>query len=222
VKVFVADLAAKRGVCETARFVDISKGTISGWMNTRDQLEEQPPAKRACRYRVKKKIDLEDHVVGYCRELRERMLPVTLTIAYLEAMRINEDPDRKISLHWLWCVLRRNGFSSRAVTSFWRKTYDQGVVDKFLVDHIPSFSAYRRELVLNMDETSVQFEVVPRRTFDVRVSTITRLSTAGLEKCFTVILTVTAEGQLLPPYLIHKRKNHPSRRAAPRSHHQCQ
>ena len=100
VKVFVADLAERKGICETARFVDISKGTIAGWIGAREQLVELPPAKRACRYRVAKKPDMEEHVVKYCMELRERMLPVSLKIAYIEAMRVNEDPDRKVSLPW--------------------------------------------------------------------------------------------------------------------------
>ena len=211
VKVFVADLAERKGICETARFVDISKGTIAGWIGAREQLVELPPAKRACRYRVAKKPDMEEHVVKYCMELRERMLPVSLKIAYIEAMRVNEDPDRKVSLPWLWRVLRRNGFSCRAITSFGRKAYDQVVVDEFLAEYIPRFSAHKRELVLNMDETSVQFEVVPKRTFDVKGSTTTRLLTSGLEKkCFTVILTITANGALLLPYLIYKRKTIPS------------
>ena len=60
VKLFVAELATRNGVCETARFVGISKGTISGWMSSRAQLEGQPHAKRACRYHVKKKVDLEE------------------------------------------------------------------------------------------------------------------------------------------------------------------
>ena len=153
-------------VCETARFVDISKGTIAGWMEERDRLAEQPPAKRACRYRVANKGDLEGHLVNYCKELREQMLQVSLKIVFIEAMRVNRDPNRKVSLYWLWKVLRHNGFSSRAVTSFGRKGYDKDVVDKFLAEHVPRFSAHRRELVLNMDETSVQFEVVPKRTYE--------------------------------------------------------
>ena len=129
----------------------------------------------------------------------------------MEASRINEDPERKISVYWLWKILKKNGFSNRAISSIGRKTLDEGVVKEFLSEHVPTFLSQPRNLILNMDETCVQFEVIPKRTYDLRGSTNTRLVTAGLEKkSFTVVLTVTADGEMLTPYVIHKLKKVPS------------
>jgi hypothetical protein len=169
-----------------------------------------PPTKKARRYRVSKKEDLEEHLVNFCTELRAKSLPINLSILFVEASRFNDNTDIKVSIYWLWKMLRRNGFSNRRVSSFGRKSYDQTAIDDFLAVNIPKMSTYRPECIMNMDETSVQFEVVPRHTFDFRGSSTTRLSTAGLErKCFTVVLTITAAGQCLKPFVIHKRKTVP-------------
>ena len=74
----------------------------------------------------------------------------------------------------------------------------------------PIFASQSHDFILNMDETSVQFDIPPRWTYDFRGCSTTRILTSGLEKkCFTVVLTVSASGVMLMPYVIHKLKNPP-------------
>jgi len=141
-----------------------------------------PPEKKARRYGLSKRIELEEHLIDYCKELREKQLPLTLTVLYVEALRVNEDPEKKISVYWLWKILKKNGFSNRAVSSVGRKTYSEEVVQEFLYKYVPCFISQPRNLVINMDETCVQFEIIPKRTYDYSGSTNTRLVTSGLEK----------------------------------------
>ena len=62
-------------------------------------------------------------------------------------------------------------------------------------------------LIGNMDETPAYFDVVPGRTLDRKGQKSILLRTTGSEKRhLTVVLTVTASGDVLPPMVIFKGK----------------
>ena len=110
VKIFVADVAERQGVVRTADFLGVPHQTVSDWVRDKGSIAEMPPEKRARRHRVQKKTDLEAHLVDYCREIREKQLPLTLTTLYIEASMANQDPATKISMYWLWKVLKKTDF----------------------------------------------------------------------------------------------------------------
>ena len=58
-----------------------------------------------------------------------------------------------------------------------------------------------------MDETPVFFDIVPGQTIDVKGRNAVRVRTTGAGKCcFTVVLSCTANGDILPPMIIFKGK----------------
>jgi len=63
------------------------------------------------------------------------------------------------------------------------------------------------ELIVNMDEPLVYFELVPNRTIDVKGRKSIRVRTTASDKRhLMVVLAVTAAGQTLPPMIIFKGK----------------
>ena len=62
-------------------------------------------------------------------------------------------------------------------------------------------------LLGNMDETPVFFDIVPGQAVDVKGRKAERVRTTGAEKHhFTVVLSCTANGDILPPMIIFKGK----------------
>ena len=62
-------------------------------------------------------------------------------------------------------------------------------------------------LIINMDETPVYFDLVPSKTVNQRGSKSVLIRTTGSEKRhFTMVLAVAAGGDVLPPMVIFKGK----------------
>ena len=61
------------------------------------------------------------------------------------------------------------------------------------------------ELIANMDETPVYFDMVPSKTVDVKGKKTIKMRTTKSEKCrLTAALSCTSTGVMLPPMLIFK------------------
>ena len=62
----------------------------------------------------------------------------------------------------------------------------------------------------NMDETPVYFDLVPNKVVDrVGVKSCIVKTTGAEKRRITVTLTVTANGEMLPPFIIFKGKRQP-------------
>ena len=61
------------------------------------------------------------------------------------------------------------------------------------------------ELIGNMDETPLYFDMVPSRTLEKKGAKEVRVKTTGAEKRrITVVLACTASGKTLPPMITFK------------------
>ncbi|GFV73560.1 pogo transposable element with KRAB domain [Trichonephila clavipes] len=69
---------------------------------------------------------------------------------------------------------------------------------------------FTEDLIFNMDEVPLSFDIPPTRTVDVQGASSIPINTTGNERTsFTVVLCCAANGLKLPPMLIFKRKTLP-------------
>ncbi|RNA15037.1 Pogo transposable element with, partial [Brachionus plicatilis] len=81
-------------------------------------------------------------------------------------------------------------------------------------------SKYPKELILNMDETPFYLDMTMNKTIDKIGSKTVDIVTTGNEKSrFTVVLTITAGGQFLAPYIIFRRLKKVPKVTAPDNFH---
>ena len=112
---------------------------------------------------------------------------------------------------WVAGFMKRHDLSLRAKTSLAQR------LPKDLEEKIESFHKFvveKREedefddnLIINMDETPVYFNLVPGKTVNEKGAKSVLIRTTGNEKRhFTVVLAVSANGDVLPPMIIFKGK----------------
>ena len=66
---------------------------------------------------------------------------------------------------------------------------------------------YPREMILNMDETPMYFDLIPGRTLSKKGKHhVIVQGTTATKRHLTVVLTCTAAGNMLPPMIIFKEK----------------
>jgi len=66
---------------------------------------------------------------------------------------------------------------------------------------------FESDLILNMDETPFYFDMMVDRTIDEKGAKSIEICHTGNEKArFTVVITITASGIMLPAYIIWKGK----------------
>ena len=131
--------------------------------------------------------------------------------SYAQTLVCEQFPDFKASRGWLSKFMKRHNLSLRAKTSMAQKLPTQ------LDQHIEKFTNYLRttreeeeiynDMILNMDETPVFFDTVPNKTVDIKGTKTVKVRTTRSEKRHvTLVLTVTASGEMLPPMVIFKGK----------------
>ena len=65
---------------------------------------------------------------------------------------------------------------------------------------------YPAEMILNMDETPMYFDLIPRRTLSKKGQAISHCATTVTKLHLTVVFTCTVAGNMLPPMIIFKGK----------------
>ena len=120
-------------------------------------------------------------------------------------------PGFQASKGWVAGFMKRHDLSLRAKTSFAQR------LPKDLEEKIESFHKFvveKREenefddnLINDMDETPVYFDLVPGKTINEKGAKSVLIRTTGNEKRhYMVVLTVSANGDVLPPMIIFKGK----------------
>lgn len=174
--------------------------------------------------------DLESELADWVRAQRNELKPVSRSMVQIKVTTlaksqkyISQYPNIgqfRWSSKWLSGFLRRYNFSNRRRTT--------------VVQHLPAdLEAQRHEflnfvqyhhlqhnyslqLMGNMDETPLAFDMPNNVTINDIGSKTVGIRTCGYEKsCFTVVLACMADGSKLPPMIIFKLKNVPRLRFPP-------
>ncbi len=157
---------------------------------------------------------VEAFVLDKFRSARDDYLPVhdvDIQRWALSQAKLEDIDDFTASQHWLFNFKKRNGISSRKVTTFisHREVLDKSVIEKaaddFVTEAIKFIPKYKLDSVLNVDRSSFRYEIASNRTLSYVGEKTTYLSvrsTNARTHSYTVMPIITANGQLLNPVFI--------------------
>lgn len=151
--------------------------------------------------RMESGIKIDDDI------LREQLLVILNKRNMLHLLRENGGR-HTFRQGWAQRFWKRHGLPSRAATTKHRELpedFDDKLEDfiTILCRTMVKYNITRLELIVNVDETNVQFVSNARRTRACRGTRKVRLQGIGKEKAqITVCLAVTATGECLPPQYI--------------------
>ena len=205
---------------EAARHFEIPQTTIRGWKG----LDRQPIDRKKSLWRKGKNKagagrpisyseDLEDELSQWILEMRDMNLPIQRQHVQRKAKALIQPhlPSFKASAGWLDKFLRRHSLSLRRQTSIQQKLPAQleGKISTFLADvkALRMQHNFVDDLIINMDETPVCFDMASNSTIAKKGSREVIIRGTGAHKRrFTVTLTCTASGKMLQPFVTFKAK----------------
>ena len=208
--------AKERGIRVTAADRRIAVGTLHGWMKanfTEIQSQTKKGVRRAGGGRKLAIGDSDDEILKWILQQREMHIPVSRQSIqdYAKRLCTETNPDFVASSGWLDKFMRRHHLSLRSRTSMSQK------LPADLEDKVSSFhqfvrkqrieDEYEENFIVNMDETPVFFDLVPNKTVEQQGNKSVIIRTSGSDKRHvTVILSVSASGDVLPTFVIFKGK----------------
>ena len=145
--------------------------------------------------------------------MNDRHLPVSTRMLTKKAKDLiaPHNPNFTASRGWIEKFISRNQLSLRKRTSMSQKLPQQleSKISSFYLQCAKAIriGKYPLELIGNMDETPMWFDIVPQRSIAKKGSKSVVIRTSGSDKRhLTVVLAVTADGSILPPMIIFKGK----------------
>ncbi len=200
------------------RHFGIDECTIRQWRKQRDRIFASTSSKKT--FRGAKSgiyVEVEKILVEYVKERRAQGLTVTRKNLKKEALQEAENQNVtgfKASEGWCSRFMARHGFSIRRRTSVCQKLpphYEQKLVEyQRYVIQLRRKMDYALSNMGNADETPVYFDMTRSTTIAEKGARDVKILSTGHEKLrVTVMLSVTADGHKLPPFLILKRKTRP-------------
>ena len=216
-KLSVKDFAKQHGIRAAAKHFKIPKSTVNNWCKTDFNDDNLRNHKTGHIQKSGRPLsydeDIDMMILAYVLELRDMQAPVTIEDICNYAREVVKpvSPGFQASNGWVAGFMKRHDLCLRAKTSLAQR------LPKDLEEKIQSFHAFvvdkRAEdefddhLIVNMDETPVYFDLVPGKTVNEKGAKSVLVRTTGNEKRhFTVVLAVSANGDVLPPMVIFKGK----------------
>jgi len=202
------------GINAAARQFKLTASTVSGWMKLNfDEQRSKGGRKFGAGRPLTYPPEFDEQIAKWILEQRELQVPVsTDNIKHYARNLISPlHPQFKASQSWLYPFFKRHNFSLRPRTSLSQKL-PSDLEEKMSAFH--NFVRRQRDsyefednLIINMDETPVYFDIVPGKTVDQVGTKSVRVRTTGSEKRhITVVLSVAASGDVLAPMIIFKGK----------------
>ena len=200
---------------ETARTFNANESTLRNIVKTpkrKAKLSDkgnQPGAGRPLTY----PLEVENDLICWILQLRDLHVPVSV-LALQEKAKIvvrPHNPKFNASRGWVDKFFARPRLSLRCRTSVSQKLPQQleASITKFYADagRFMRIGKYPRSLVANMDETPAFFDMVPNKSICKTGTRECVVRTSGGEKKHvTIVLSASADGNMLPPMLIFKGK----------------
>ena len=157
--------------------------------------------------------DIEDSLVQWILESRDLQLPIQRkTIQHKARLQIQRtNPNFSASDGWLQKFMNRNSLSLRRVTSIQQKLPAnlEKKLEKFMDDAraLRECHHFRDELIINMDETPIFFDMHRSSTINKKGAREVRVrGTKGGKKRVTFVVGCSASGCMLKPMVIVKGK----------------
>ena len=209
--------AEAHGNKATQREYGINKSNIREWRKKKDLLTKLPKSKMADRGSKAHHPALEEELMVFVSDRRRRGVGVSTRDLRKEAKKIAKR--RKIttfcgSINWVYAFLRRHNLSIRRHTNIAQKPparHEDKLMEfqQFIICQRKNFD-YDLSQIGNADQTPLTFDMPYITTVNTKGAKTVQLNTTGNEKnSFTVMLARTADGWILPSYVIFKRKTLP-------------
>lgn len=216
-KLNVISRAEEIGNRAAGREFEVDERCVRRWRGEKEQLREMPQQKRARRSGTARWPNLEKDLVEWIKGQRSKGLAVSTTKIRLQAKlwaREQKIDDFKGGPCWCYRFMKRNKMSVRVRTTVgqqlpldWKEKKEAFL--KFVGDLVEE-KKFSLSQIINMDETPLTFDCPANRTVDQTGTRTVSVLTTGHEKMsFTCVLACSANGDLLNPLIIFKRKTLP-------------
>ena len=207
-------------VGELSERYDIPRSTIFSWeKQLRMKNRKVPVAARGLHLRsgsgrkLSYPKEVDEEIAEWILIRRDAHLPVSTELVKAKAKLLIKphNPQFRASKGWLEKFLSRHSLSMRARTSISQKLPAQleSKLESFLneVRVLRVRHGYSSDMIINMDETPMYFDMVPEKTISKKGKKEVRVRSSGAEKRkLTVTLTCTGDGEMLPALAIFKGK----------------
>ena len=210
----VVAYAKAHSIYQASQHFKLSAGTIGPWMKidfskVKATVFRTPGSGRKLTYPMEK----EQELVQWVLEQRDLHLAVSVQSLMDKAAEIITPTvsDFMASRGWAQKFMRRNDIVIRAKTTIAQKLPAalEEKMSKFhsAVQEAVKKNQYPLELIGNMDETPMYFDMASNTTIEKKGTKSVSIRTTGAEKRhLTVVLAASADGSMLPPFVIFKGK----------------
>jgi len=197
----------------------ISVKYIKAWESKEEEYSQIKNKSSKCRLsgggRPLTSNDLDERVKKWVIDERSKPSKPIISRTHLKehAMQVAKDLDLtkfKCSQNWIDSFMKRNGLSYRMPTHVAQQN-NKTPATKCLevITHLNKFncmaSEYSLDLILNMDETPMYFDLLEGKTIDFKGAKSVDVCHTGNDKSrFTAVITISASGIMLPVYIIFK------------------
>lgn len=212
-KLEVLDFAKLHGQRAAAREYRVPKSTVSDW--TKIEFEKDNRTRKGHLHRPGRPVSYgtptDVKLAEWVLEQRDQQLPVSIDNICNQARVLVDTEDFAASRNWANRFMKRHDLVLLAKTSVAQR------LPADLEKKLESFLDYVRQkreedefedqFIINMDETPMYFDLLPGKTVDVKGRKSIRIRTTGSEKRhLTIVLAVSAAGDVLSPMVIFKGK----------------
>jgi hypothetical protein len=219
--------AAPRALKRTARKYHIQTNQICKWQNNANTLMELPAYQtphtveeqsviKAAKQNVtlqKRRPEMFSHdealyILDFYEQLRERGIPVNSQLLTNELQRFSPQLNQVsvvILRRRVLCVMKNNNITHRCVMHKAQNIhFEQPIMDDFThyINRQIVIGRYSADLILNMDETNVDFDPSPRTTLSRIGERSVNAHISGHSGWCIVILACTMSGIKLPAMVI--------------------
>ena len=216
-KFAVKEYAKMCRIRAAAKHFKVPKSTVNNWNKTEFNDDNLRNRKNGHLQKSGRPLTYDQEIdwliLAHVLEQRDLQIPVIIEDICIHVREIVKpvSPGFQASKGWVAGFMKRYDLSLRAKTSLAQR------LPKDLEEKIESFHKFvveKREedefddnLINNMDETPVYFDLVPGKTVNEKGAKSVLIQTTGNEKRhYMVVLAVSANGDVLPPMIIFKGK----------------
>jgi hypothetical protein len=223
-KLVIIAYAEEHGNRAAGRHYRVDESLVRSWREHKQLLEATPRDKKITMPRGghAKWPELEEELDAWVTEERTKHGREVSTVAMrLKAQQIAQRrhlSDFTGGIHWLENFMRRYGIRIRMRTTVGHHLppdYEQQIAR--FKEYVQTESAgVRLKNVINLDETSCQFDMPRGRTADRKGAKEVKIATTGREhSSYTVVLAASSDGRMLKPMIIFKRATVPNEHFPP-------
>lgn len=193
----------------------VPETNVRRWLENKEKFSGSSRSRKTFRRRAAQFPQLEIRLKQYVIDLREKGCAVSTKMLQIEAMKLKSEmfpnSNFKASYNWIIRFMNRNNLTIRRRTTVCQRLptdYEEKLLEfQRYVISLRRINNYSLSQIGNADQTPVYFEMPECSTITEKGAKSVSILTGGNEKqrC-TVMLSVTADGNKLPPFIIFKRK----------------